>query len=314
MPATIRFTKMHGLGNDYIYVEGFTQKLDFDAPAVCRKMSDRHKGIGADGLILIHPPSQGTTADVCMEMYNADGSRGEMCGNGIRCVAKYVIERGFANPQSAIRNPQFAGKGPRGQGAEGPRGGSATLRVETDRGILDLVCYRGNDGKIDRVRVNMGAPILKPGDIPVTIEGQRCVRQPLRVGDDTYEMTCVSMGNPHAVFYLPSIEAMDLARLGPIIERHPLFPNRINVHVAEAVSRCEVTMRTWERGTGLTQACGTGACSVLVAGVLEGRLERSALMHLPGGDLEIEWDEASNSVFKTGPAVEVFSGEWRVQE
>ena len=159
----------------------------------------------------------------------------------------------------------------------------------------------------------MGTPILKPTDIPVSVEGQRCVRHPLRVGDDTYEMTCVSMGNPHAVFYLPSIEAMDLARLGPIIERHPLFPNRINVHVAEAVSRCEVTMRTWERGTGLTQACGTGACSVLVAGVLEGRLERSALMHLPGGDLEIEWDEATNSVFKTGPAVEVFSGEWRVQ-
>jgi diaminopimelate epimerase len=293
MTTPLKFTKMHGLGNDYIYVEGFTQPLDsLDAPAVCRKMSDRHKGIGADGLILILPPSKGTAADVRMEMYNADGSRGEMCGNGIRCVAKYVIERGLTKPPAPGPQPL------------------ASLRVETDRGVLELVCHRGNDGKIDRVRVNMGSPILKPSDIPVSIDGPRCVRQPLRVGDDTYEMTCVSMGNPHAVFYLPSIEAMDLARLGPIIERHPLFPNRINVHVAEAVSRCEVTMRTWERGTGLTQACGTGACSVLVAGVLEGRLERSALMHLPGGDLEIEWDEATNSVFKTGPAVEVFNGEW----
>ncbi len=295
MNAPLRFTKMHGLGNDYIYVEGFTQKLDgLDAPAVCRKMSDRHKGIGADGLILILPPTKGTTADVRMEMYNADGSRGEMCGNGIRCVAKYVIERSLGQPQASSLKPQ------------------ASLRVQTDRGVLQLTAFRNANGKIDRVRVNMGSPILNPADIPVTVEGQRCVRQPLRVGDDTYEMTCVSMGNPHAVFFLPSIEAMDLARLGPIIERHPLFPNRINVHVAEAVSRCEVTMRTWERGTGLTQACGTGACSVLVAGVLEGRLERSALMHLPGGDLDIEWDEATNSVFKTGPAVEVFNGEWRI--
>ncbi|HKQ49627.1 MAG TPA: diaminopimelate epimerase [Phycisphaerae bacterium] len=293
----MKFTKMHGLGNDYIYVEGFTQPLDdLDAPALCRRMSDRHKGIGADGLILIRPPSPGAAADVRMEMYNADGSRGEMCGNGIRCVAKYVLERGLAKPQASGLKPQ------------------ASLRVETDRGVLDLTCHRSPDGKIDRVRVNMGEPILKPTDIPVTMDGPRCVRQPLSVGEEQYEMTCVSMGNPHAVFYLPSLEAMDLARLGPIIERHPVFPNRINVHVAEAVSRCEVTMRTWERGTGLTQACGTGACSVLVAGVLEGRLERSALIHLPGGDLEIEWDEATNSVFKTGPATEVFNGEWRIQE
>jgi|CXWL01.1.fsa_nt_gi diaminopimelate epimerase len=290
-PDPIRFTKMHGLGNDYLYVDCFAQPLNgVDRTALARAMSDRHRGVGADGLILICPPDAGVKADVRMEMYNADGSRGEMCGNGIRCVAKYVLEHRLFD-QSRDR-----------QGA---------VRVQTDRGVLVTEAQFEND-IVRRVRVDMGPPILDPSQIPVVTNGDRCVKQPLQVKGKPLTMTCVSMGNPHAVFFVDSLDRIDLKELGPLIERQPAFPNRVNAHFVTVQSRGEAIMKTWERGTGITQACGTGACAVLVAGVLEGRLDRAATLHLPGGDLEIEWPDDSSSVFKTGPAEEVFSGEWVV--
>jgi diaminopimelate epimerase len=288
----LAFTKMHGLGNDYVYVGLFAQDVaGVDWPALSREISDRHRGIGSDGLILIRPAGADSDAAARMEMYNADGSRGEMCGNGIRCVAKYVCDRGIVP----------------GGGDEVP------LRIETDRGVLDLVAYRDGTGAVDRVRVAMGAPILRPADIPVRVEGDRCIRAPLTVDGERFAMTCVSMGNPHAVIFVESVAAFDLKRWGPLIEAHRSFPHRTNVHVCECPSRREAAMRTWERGSGITQACGTGACAVLVAGVLEDRLDRSATIHLPGGDLDIAWSgdgDSPGTVFKSGPAVEVFSGNW----
>lgn len=302
MPRTIQFTKMHGLGNDYVYVDGFAQALDgVDRPALARIISDRHRGVGSDGMILILPPDPGVAADCRMEMYNADGSRGEMCGNGIRCVAKYVFDHGLlaenfrGSPQAQVRRTQ------------------AHLRVQTDRGILDLTCFPGADGGIVSVRVNMGAPILDSGRVPVAVPSGRCVRQPLQIDGQLFQMTCLSMGNPHAVFFIESLDRLELPRVGPLVERHPLFPNRVNAHFVVAAGRGEATMKTWERGSGITQACGTGACAVLVAGVLEGRLDRCATLHLPGGDLEVEWPEPeAGPVFMTGPAEEVFSGQWHV--
>lgn len=293
--SPLAFTKMHGLGNDYVYINCFEQSLDnVDVPALARAVSDRHRGIGSDGLILICPPADGIAADVRMEMYNADGSRGEMCGNGIRCVAKYVVEHGLV---------------------EEPPGQSASIRVQTDRGVLALQVLL-NDRAVERVRVDMGAPILKPSEIPVAVSGERCIRAELPVGDVLHHMTCVSMGNPHAVVFMNSAAEVDLRSLGPMVEQHALFPNRVNLHVVSVQSRNEATMRTWERGSGITMACGTGACAVLVAGVLEERLDRKALIHLPGGDLDIEWADAPvgevGTVFMTGPAVEVFSGGWPI--
>ena len=288
----IRFTKMHGLGNDYVYVDCLDQSLaGMDVPALARAMSDRHKGIGADGLILICPPDS-DAAQVRMEMYNADGSRGEMCGNGIRCVAKFAVEHGIVPCPDTTKTE---------------------LQVETDRGVLDLTA-EVHGGLVESVCVDMGPPMLNPADIPVRVSSDRCIRVPLPLGDTHFVTTCVSLGNPHAVVFLDSVEAVDLARLGPLVEHHPLFPNRVNFHVAVVSSRSEAVMRTWERGTGLTMACGTGACAVLVAGVLEDRLDRAATLHLPGGDLQIEWREASGdspeSVMMTGPATEVFTGQW----
>ncbi len=289
----ISFTKMHGLGNDYIYVDCFSQSLHgVDLPALARAISDRHRGVGADGLILMAPPQPGVAADLRMEMYNADGSRGEMCGNGIRCVAKYAVEHGLVKTAN---------------------GSPTTLRVQTDRGVLSLRPIL-SEGRVSQVRVDMGPPILRPTDIPVRVKGDRCVRAELPVGDQRYRITCVSMGNPHAVLFVDALDDIDLKTLGPQVERHALFPNRVNLHVAATTSRCEAAMRTWERGSGLTMACGTGACAVLVAGVLEDRLDRSALIHLPGGDLRIEWAPDSGvslgPVFMTGPATEIFSGTW----
>lgn len=290
------FTKMHGLGNDYVYVDCFKHDLSrCDLNALTRAISDRHRGVGSDGLILICPPRAGVTADARMEMYNADGSRSEMCGNGVRCVAKYVIDHGIAG---------------------GARDGDARLlKIETDRGVLGLTCYM-DAGKVARVRVNMGSPILEPQRIPVKCEGVRCVRQqmaiPTHAGPTPLNMTCVSMGNPHAVSFIDHLSSFELSFIGPIVETHRAFPKRVNFHVAEVKSRTEADMRTWERGTGITQACGTGACAVLVAGVLEGRLDRRATLHLPGGDLEIEWAGSGDEgdVFMTGPATEVFTGQW----
>ena len=288
---------MHGLSNDYIYVDCFSQRLNgVDRPALSRAISDRHRGVGSDGLILICPPEPGVDADLRMEMYNADGSRGEMCGNGIRCVAKYALDHGLVDQ----------GRHRRGAAPE------ATLRVQTDRGVLILTCHIV-EGSVQRVRVDMGPPILRPADIPMELSGDMCVRFELNVGGSPQIVTCVSMGNPHAVVFVDNVATVDLLRIGPLIERHAMFPNRTNAHFAQSHSPREVTMRTWERGSGITQACGTGACAVLVAGVLEGRLDRAATLHLPGGDLEIEWPDDGASVFKTGPAVEIFSGEWRVE-
>ena len=329
--SRIRFTKMHGLGNDYIYVDCFRESLDgIDRPALARAISDRHRGVGSDGLILICPPDAGGDAACRMEMYNADGSRGEMCGNGIRCVAKYAVEHGTLSRdrQGAprdVKNEQALEDARRILETElnqslsaigemlGLRNITSTdLRIQTDRGVLALTAF-SSDGEVKTVRVDMGPPILKPEDIPVRVAGKRCIQERLDVGQRQLHITCVSMGNPHAVIFVESFHDFDLAALGPLIERHPMFPNRVNAHFVTIQSRGEATMKTWERGSGITQACGTGACAVLVAGVLENRLDRSALIHLPGGDLKIEWPEPdTGSVFMTGPAEEVFSGEWHV--
>ncbi len=276
----LQFTKMHGLGNDYVYISLFDQTVA-DGPKLAKAVSDRNRGIGADGLILIEPADD---ADCRMVMFNADGSRAQMCGNGVRCVAKFVHDRGLSR-----NNP---------------------LRIHTDRGLLTLELTTGNDGKVEHVRVDMGEPILEPKRIPVALGGERAVNVTIPLEERMLEMTCVSMGNPHAVFFVPRLIDVPIKTWGPKIERHPLFPERINAHFVQVVKPDVVRMATWERGTGITQACGTGACAVCVAGVLSRRSERRITAHLPGGPLELEWDEASNHVFKTGPATEVFTGVW----
>jgi diaminopimelate epimerase len=296
----IEFTKMHGLGNDYVYVDASAHSLNgADVSALARAVSDRHRGIGADGLILMRRPEPDAGADVHMEMYNADGSRGEMCGNGLRCVAKYVVDRGWLKPT----------------------GDSATIvRVQTDRGVC-IAEVSPARGHVSEVRVNMGRPVLSPREIPVNVGGDRCVREALVVENQMWTLTCVSMGNPHAVLFVDDAGAVDLTHWGPRIEQHPVFPSRTNVHFATVEKMVggarptpnrpdEVLMRTWERGSGVTQACGSGACAVLVAGVLEQRLARRALVHLPGGDLMIEWQADTADVWMTGPAEVVFSGQW----
>jgi len=276
----MKFTKMHGLGNDYVYVSTFDQKLPGEPSALAVVVSDRHFGVGGDGLILIGPSEQ---ADARMRMFNADGSEGEMCGNGVRCVAKYVHDHGIAP------NPR--------------------VTIETGRGILTLDLEVAG-GKAQRVRVDMQAPILNASEIPTTLPGNPPLNVPLEVDGQTLAVTAVSMGNPHAVIYVDGVAEFPVERVGPLIETHPAFPKRVNVHFVEVLSPTEVRMRTWERGSGITLACGTGACAVCVAGVLTGRTETRLLAHLPGGDLLLEWQGDGHSVFMTGPATEVFSGEW----
>ncbi len=287
----MRFTKMHGLGNDYVYVDCFRQAMPSDPAGLARRISDRHFGVGSDGLILICPSER---ADARMRMFNADGSEAEMCGNGIRCVAKYVYDHGL------VRQPR--------------------LSIETGRGILGLD-LEIRDGRVQRVTVDMGEPILDAAAIPTTLPASRVIDFPLAADGDNAEelfvqshvepkLTCVSMGNPHAVFYSRRVAAVPLEKFGSLWENAPIFPKRCNIHVVQVHSPDEVTMRTWERGSGITLACGTGACAVCVAGVLTGRTRRRLRAHLPGGDLELHWSEADNHVYMTGPAVEVFSGEW----
>jgi diaminopimelate epimerase len=281
----MRFTKMHGIGNDYVYVDCVRNKPPVDPAALSRAISDRHFGVGSDGLILICPSER---ADARMRMFNADGSESEMCGNGIRCVAKFVHDHGIA------AKPQ--------------------LKIETGRGVLALDLELSG-GKVSRVRVNMGEPILAGPQIPTALPGDPPVNAALVAGGLSLAVTCVSMGNPHAVVYVGDeffdTDTRDLvAELGPQLEHHAEFPRRVNAHFVKVHSPAEVTMRTWERGSGITLACGTGACAVCVAGVLTGRTGRRLLAHLPGGDLELEWSERDNCVYKTGPAAEVFSGEW----
>lgn len=276
--ARMRFTKMHGAGNDYVYVNLFQERID-DPAHLARRVSDRHTGIGSDGLILVAPCE---VADVRMEMYNADGSRGRMCGNGIRCVAKYAVEHGLA---------------------AGPQ-----VRIETDAGIKTVVC-RVVDGRVESVRVDMGKPSLEARALPTTLTLDRIIDHPIHAGPHEFIMTCVSMGNPHAVIFVEEPQRIDLARVGPLIENAPMFPERSNVHFVRVDTTSHVTVRTWERGSGATRACGTGACAVCVAGAVTNRTERRLTTELPGGSLEIEWAE-DDHVYMTGPAVEVFTGVW----
>lgn len=274
----MKFTKMQGLGNDYVYVNCMEQMVE-DAAETARRVSDRHFGIGSDGLILICPSDK---ADFEMRMYNADGSRGEMCGNGIRCVGKYVYDYGLTDKTS--------------------------LSVETLGGIKHLF-LEVEDGKVSLVKVDMGSAILEPEKIPVTAEGSRVVDEPLCVDGKTFRMTCVSMGNPHAVIYVDDVQGMDLEKTGPSFENHERFPNRINTEFAHVLDRNTVEMRVWERGSGETLACGTGACAVAVASILNGYTEDQVTVRLLGGDLKIEWDREANKVYMTGPAEVVFDGE-----
>ena len=274
------FTKMQGAGNDYVYVNCFEQEVS-DPSALARIISDRHFGVGGDGLILILPSD---SADVRMRMFNADGSESQMCGNGVRCVAKFAHDHGLTSA-----NP---------------------LCVETLAGQKTIQLTIGDDGKVISATVDMGEPIIEPAQIPVNISQQRVIELPIRTIKHAYMMTCVSMGNPHAVIYVDDVAGVPLEEVGPELENNPLFPERINAHFVQIHSDSEVTMRTWERGSGITLACGTGASAVCVAGVLTGKTARKINAHLPGGDLQLHWDDSDNRVYLTGPAVEVFTGEW----
>ncbi len=280
MPAgSIPFTKMQGCGNDYVYVDGFHHHVD-DPVAMAKAVSDRRFGVGSDGLILILPSDK---ADVRMRMWNSDGSESEMCGNGIRCVAKYAYERGLAARK-------------------------ARLTAETGAGVLGLD-LTVKDGVVEAVTVDMGAPRLERADVPMTGAPGRVVEEDLRAGDRTFRVTCLSMGNPHCVTYVDDVASFPVERYGPLLETHAVFPRRANIEFVQVVGRGEVIQRTWERGAGETWACGTGASAVGVAGVLTGRTDRDVTVHLRGGDLRIRWAPEGH-VFKTGPAVVVFDGEW----
>ncbi|WP_270556222.1 diaminopimelate epimerase [Dorea amylophila] len=273
----MKFTKMHGLGNDYVYVNCFEEKID-NPPAVARFVSDRHFGIGSDGLIMINPSK---TADFEMEMYNADGSRGEMCGNGIRCVAKYVYDYGLTD--------------------------KTQISVETLGGIkyLDLTI---EDGKVSLVKVDMGKPKLEADLIPIISEREQVIDEPIEVDGKEYHMTGVSMGNPHAVIYVDDVKGLDLEKIGPKFENHERFPKRINTEFVHCIDRQTVEMRVWERGSGETLACGTGACAVAVSSILNNLTDTQVTVKLLGGDLQIEWDREKDRVFMTGPATVVFDG------
>lgn len=274
----MKFTKMQGLGNDYVYVNCFQEKIE-NPSEVAVKVSNRNFGIGSDGLIMINPSK---VADFEMEMYNADGSRGEMCGNGIRCVGKYVYDYGLTDKTS--------------------------ISVETLGGIkyLDLTV---EDGKVTLVRVDMGSPELVPANIPIVAEGDTVIDAPIVVDGSEYRMTGVSMGNPHTVVYLDDVQGLEIEKIGPKFENHERFPKRINTEFARVIDRSTVEMRVWERGSGETLACGTGACAVAVASILNGLTENNVTVKLLGGDLQIEWDRDANKVFMTGPASVSFEGE-----
>lgn len=289
----MRFTKMHGLGNDYVYVNCFEEKVENPAE-LAQTVSDRHRGIGADGLILICPSKK---ADVRMRIFNADGSEAEMCGNGIRCVAKYAYEHKLAEAGREFSIP-------------GQRPYPSSLNIETSNGILPVGLMIDDRDKVRKVCVNMGQPTLMPEDIPVKLASERVIEQPIEILGQELLMTCVSMGNPHAVFFCGDVGLIELEKLGPAVENHSLFPNRVNVHFVQVDTPTEFTMRTWERGSGITMACGSGACACCVAGVLTNREERVCTAHLPGGDLELNWYKQDNCVYMTGPAVEVFEGIW----
>lgn len=274
----MKFTKMHGIGNDYVYVNCFQEKVD-NPSEVAKFVSDRHFGVGSDGLILIKPSQ---IADCEMDMYNLDGSQGAMCGNGIRCVAKYVYDYGIV-PKT-------------------------TLRIATKSGIKELNLTVEN-GKVSLVRVNMGSPILEASKIPVVSDQSQAVNQPIKVNGHTYYFTGVSMGNPHAVVYLDDVDNLDIEKIGPAFEKHPVFPDRVNTEFVKVIERKTLKMRVWERGSGETLACGTGACAVAVSSILNNLTGEEVTVKLLGGDLKIHWDRLENLVYMTGPATTVFDGE-----
>jgi diaminopimelate epimerase len=278
MREAMQFIKMHGIGNDYVYIDCFRDTVQ-EPEKLAVQISDRHFGVGGDGLILIMPSDK---ADARMRMFNADGSEAQMCGNGIRCLAKYVYEAGIS------RQPQ--------------------LTVETLAGVLRLQLLTSND-TVEQVKVNMGTPRLRRQDIPMLGAGDRVVGEKLTVADREFTVTCVSMGNPHCVIYVDDVARFPVTHYGPLLEHHAQFPRRTNVEWIEWLNRHEIRQRTWERGSGETLACGTGACAAAVASVLNGKTDRAVTVHLLGGDLEIEWAE-DNHVYMTGPAVEVFRGNW----
>lgn len=277
----MRFTKMQGLGNDYVYVNGFCETVDNPSETAV-KVSNRNFGVGADGLILICPSE---VADCQMVMYNADGSRGEMCGNGIRCVGKYMYDYGLTE--------------------------KTKISVETLAGIKYLELFV-EDGKVSKVRVDMGSPILSPQQIPVKADKDIVLDEPIEVAGSLYHMTAVSMGNPHAVIYVDDVEGMDLLAIGPSFENHERFPNRVNTEFCRVIDRHTVEMRVWERGSGETMACGTGACAVAVASILNGYTDEEVTVKLLGGDLLIGWDRQLDRVYMTGPAEVSFEGEIRI--
>ena len=278
----MKFTKMHGCGNDYIYVNLFQEHLSNPAELAIA-VSDRHFGIGGDGLITIGPSAR---ADFSMHIYNADGSEAEMCGNGIRCVAKYVYDHGLTDKRE--------------------------ITVETGAGIKRLAMETSAEngrGLVTRVRVDMGEPVLTPSEIPADFPGDRVVNEPLVVEEKEWRVTCISMGNPHAVVFVPTLENFPIEALGPKFENHPRFPRRVNTEFVEVLGRKELRMRVWERGSGETLACGTGTCACVMAAILNGFTDDEVLVHLLGGDLLIQYDRETNHLFMTGPATTVFEGE-----
>lgn len=288
----MRFTKMHGIGNDYVYLDCVNGPVPHDPARLSQRISDRHFGIGSDGLILICPSDK---AQVRMRMFNADGSESEMCGNGLRCVAKFAYDHNLARV--------------------------SPMAIETGRGVL-TVTLAVEKGKAEWITVDMGEPILQGLAIPTTFAMEKVVNVelPSELASRVKQLcepagllpgvTCVSMGNPHVTLYCNDVKKVPLEVVGPILENASIFPKRINVHFVQVHSPGEVTMRTWERGSGITWACGTGACAVAVSGVLTGKTDRQLLAHLPGGDLKLEWKASDNHVLMTGPATEVFTGEW----
>ena len=281
--TNMKFTKMHGCGNDYVYVNGFEERVEQQAkPEIVRKLSDRHIGIGGDGVIFINPSKE---ADFEMEMYNADGSRSEMCGNGIRCVGKFVFDKGMTDKHE--------------------------ISVISHGKIKYLTLYTEN-GKVATVRVNMGVPELTAANIPVVSSNEQVVDEEIEVKGQIYKMTCVSMGNPHAVVFIDDVKNLEIEQIGPFFENHERFPKRTNTEFVQLVDRNRVKMRVWERGTGETLACGTGCCATVVACVLNGFTENKVTVELLGGEILIEWNREENVIFMTGPAETVFEGEVKV--
>lgn len=277
----MKFTKMQGCGNDYVYINGFTEHIpDNEKSELAIKLSERHFGIGSDGIIFINP---GKVAEFEMEMYNADGSRSEMCGNGMRCVGKYIYDYGLTD--------------------------KTEVTVESAGAIKYLTLYPGADGKIERIRVNMGAPILKAADVPVVSENETVVDETITVLGKDYKMTCVSMGNPHAVVFMDGVKELDIEAIGPSFENHERFPRRTNTEFVQIIDRSHVLMRVWERGTGETLACGTGCCATVVACILNGLTDNKVDVEVLGGHIEIEWNREENLVYMTGPAKVSFDGE-----